>query len=80
MFHVGVFSNPWVPIGIVGMALTQLLFTHSPVMNRVFYSTPLPIDAWVPIVGVGICAYLIFGFEKWARFRCSALRSQGVRR
>ena len=69
MLHVGVFSNPWIPLGIVAMIATQLFYTYSPWMNQVFRSQPLPLEAWAPILAVGVAAYLIVGFEKWMRFR-----------
>lgn len=69
MFRIGVFSNRWVPIGIVVMAAAQVIFTYSPLMNRLFHSAPIPPIAWLGITSVGLATYLIVGFEKWLRFR-----------
>ena len=49
------------------MAAAQLLFTYAPLMNHLFGTTPLPWQAWLPILGTGMAAYLLVAFEKWRR-------------
>ena len=68
MFHVGVFSNLWIWLGIAVMLALQMLFTYAPFMNRLFHSEPLPLITWLHITAVGAAAYVIVGFEKWVRF------------
>jgi len=68
MFHVGVFSNLWIWLGIATMLALQMLFTYAPFMNRLFHSEPLPLITWLHIIGVGAVAYVVVGFEKWVRF------------
>jgi magnesium-transporting ATPase (P-type) len=68
MVSLGVFSNPLMLGGIVAMLGAQLLFTYAPVMNRLFHSAPISLDAWLRILGVGVAAFAIVGFEKWIRF------------
>ena len=41
--ELGVFSNRWLVLGVVVMALLQILFTYSPVMNKLFGSAPMGI-------------------------------------
>ncbi len=72
MFRIGLFSNRWVPVGIIVMAAAQVLFTFTPQVNLLFGSAPIPVIAWAGIAAVGIATYLIVGFEKWVRFRPSS--------
>ena len=67
MFSLGLFSNPWVILGSLTMIGLQLLFTYSDVMNRLFQSAPISLEAWGRIVAVGASVYVIVGLEKWIR-------------
>src|SRR6185503_4518454 len=69
MFSVGVFSNRWVWLGLVGIAAAQLLFTYAPFMNRLFHTMPVRGEAWLYILASGLAAYTVVEFEKWVRFR-----------
>jgi Ca2+-transporting ATPase len=69
MFRIGVFSNPWVVIGIAVMILLQLAFTYIPLMNTWLSSAPISLDAWVRILLVSLASYLIVELEKWLRRR-----------
>lgn len=64
-FRLGFFTNPWVFGGVAAMLLLQIIYTYLPVMNRLFQSTPISMEAWARITGAGITAYLIIEFEKW---------------
>jgi len=67
MFRLGVFGNPWVWGGIAAMTVAQLLFTYSPLMNRLFHTAPIGLMDWVHIVVVGLMIYLVIGLEKTFR-------------
>jgi len=67
MFRVGMWSNLWIFAGIAAMLIAQLLFTHAPVMNRLFHTAPLDLASWIYITSVGFAAYCIVEFEKWVR-------------
>jgi len=67
MFRVGMWSNLWIFAGIGAMLIAQLLFTHTPVMNRLFHTAPLDLASWLYITGVGVAAYCVVEFEKWVR-------------
>ncbi|GIV70899.1 cation-transporting P-type ATPase [Caldilinea sp.] len=69
MFHIGLFSNPWLGFGVLGMALLQLAFTYLPWMNAVLSSAPIGLDAWGRILGVAVFGYLLVELEKWLRRR-----------
>jgi Ca2+-transporting ATPase len=73
MFALGVFSNPWLILGAVSMVGLQMLFTYTTVMNQLFHSAPIGLDAWLRIVAVGFGVYVLIGLEKWIR------RTRGAR-
>ena len=68
MFHVGVVSNRWVPLGILAMIIAQLLITYNPFMNRLFHTAPIGLWEWALIISVGLATYCIVGIEKFIRF------------
>lgn len=69
MFTIGVFSNLWVIGGSIAMIGLQILFTYSPLMNRLFHSAPISLEAWLKITGIAVGIFMIVEFEKWIRFR-----------
>ncbi|WP_445371555.1 cation-transporting P-type ATPase [Methylomonas sp. HW2-6] len=64
MFKVGVFSNPWVLVGVSAMIALQLLFTYWPVMQQLFGSAAIGQDEWLLILAVSLAIYAIVGLEK----------------
>ncbi len=75
MFHVGLFSNPWIWRGIAVMTGLQLLLTYSPSMNRLFHTAPIDGPSWALILGTSLAVYLVVGFEKWIRRRIRPIHS-----
>ncbi len=75
MFAVGLFSNPWILVGVGTMTLCQLAFTYLSFFNRLFHSEPIGWDAWWRILLTGIVTYAIVGAEKWIRRNWSRLTS-----
>ena len=67
MFSVGLLSNPRLLGGIAVMLLAQMAFTYVPVMQTLFHSAPLGIEAWLGIAGVGAVAYAATELEKMLR-------------
>jgi hypothetical protein len=37
-------------------------------MNRLFHSTPLPLESWLRVAAVALVAFVAVEFEKWVRF------------
>jgi Ca2+-transporting ATPase len=72
MFQIGIFSNRWVVVGVMGMILLQLLFTYAPFMNQLLQSAPITPAQWTHIVAVGLAGYLVVELEKWLRRRVAA--------
>jgi Ca2+-transporting ATPase len=68
VFSVGFFSNLWLVTGLAVMVIAQILFTYAPVMNRLFHSAPISLEAWLRILAIGIAVYFAVGLEKWLRF------------
>ncbi len=69
MFRLGVFSNRWLVLGVVGMTLLQLLFTYSESMNTLFGTAPIGVDEWLWIVAGGLTIYTVVGADKLMRRR-----------
>ena len=76
MISVGLFSNLWLVAGLVAMIIGQLLFTYAPIMNRLFHSAPIGLEAWLRIVATGVAVYFAVGLEKWLRFGRKTCRRQ----
>ncbi len=68
-FQVGFFRNRLVFVGMGAMIGAQVLFTHVPLMNRLFHTAPLDALSWLYILGVGLVAFGVVEFEKWLRVR-----------
>jgi len=71
MFKIGVFSNPWVLFGSAAMIVLQVIYTYTPVMNRIFQSEPVSGGDWLMISAVAITVYAVIGAEKWLRHHVS---------
>ncbi len=69
MFELGVFSNPWLILGVAVMAALQLFLTYSPIMNYLFGTAPIGITEWLLILMGGFTIYAVVGTEKWLRRR-----------
>jgi magnesium-transporting ATPase (P-type) len=65
---IGFFSNPAIWYGVVAMAALQLLLTYTPLMNRLFATAPIGVQAWLEIFAVGMVASLVVSVDKlWSR-------------
>lgn len=61
------FTNPWLLLGVTAMVILQLLFTHAPVMNRLFETAPIPAQSWMAIGAVSVACWMVVGLEKRLR-------------
>lgn len=73
-WKLGLFSNPYIWIGVLAVVLLQLAFVHVPTMNFLFGSTPLTSDTWLLVVVVSAPVILVVGAEKAARRWLGMLR------
>lgn len=69
MFKIGFFSNPWLLLGVTGMIIAQLFFTHSETMNTLFGSAPLSLQQWMMVLLGGLIIYAVVDIEKRLRLR-----------
>ena len=81
MFKLGVFSNPWLLLGVVLMVVAQLLFTYAPVMNEIFRTAPIRLGDWAIIIGASVGFYLFVELVKLRSRRTEKVRgkSSGTR-
>jgi Ca2+-transporting ATPase len=63
-FRIPFFSNPLALAGAAAMVGLQLLFTYSPVMNRLFQTAPLGWQAWALVLAAALTAFAAVEVEK----------------
>ena len=68
VFSIGLLSYGWTIAGSLAMLGAQLLFTYTPVMNRLFHTAPMHGESWLRIVGVAALVFISVELEKWIRF------------
>lgn len=71
LLTIGLWSNPWVYLGIAVVLLLQLGFIYLPFMNTVFGSGPLSATSWLEAIAVAVLIMPVIGIEKWWRKRHS---------
>ncbi len=57
LLSVGLFSNPWIWVGIGVTVVLQMALTYVPVMNEVFGTAPLGWTGWILVVLPGPLVY-----------------------
>jgi len=69
VFEIGLFSNRWIPVGVVAMLLLQLAFTYLPAMNRLFHSAPVGAAAWLEAAAIALAGSVLVAAQKrlWHR-------------
>ncbi len=69
---IGLWSNPWVYVGIGALVLLQLGFIYLPFMNALFGTAPLPPSALLQSLLVALIVLPVISAEKWVRARLAA--------
>ncbi|WP_437281398.1 HAD-IC family P-type ATPase [Sorangium sp. So ce375] len=69
MLKIGLFSNPWIYVGIGALLALQLGFVYAPFMHTLFGSAPLSLDAWVKSTLVAMTILPVMSAERWWRTR-----------
>jgi cation-transporting P-type ATPase F len=64
IFKVGLFSNPYIWLGIFIMILLQLGFIYMPFMNKAFHTAPITGGMWIRVIVVGFMIFVIVTLEK----------------
>ncbi len=65
VFRIGLFSNPSIYIGIGLLLLFQAAFIYLPVMNQLFSSAPLDLEAWGKSTLCAASVLPVIALEKW---------------
>ncbi len=65
--RVGVWSNPWVVLGIAVQCAGQALLTYEPHLGAVFHTAPLGGAAWLRIALIALLAGVVVSVEKRSR-------------
>jgi cation-transporting ATPase F len=63
-WRIGLFSNPWVILGVGVQALGQVAITYLPAMNSIFDTAPISAGAWLRILALGALASLVVAVDK----------------
>ncbi len=71
MWHVGLFSNRWLLVGVAVQVAGQLAITYLPTMNDLFGTAPIPPQAWLRILALALVASAVVAIDK--RFRHTVL-------
>lgn len=61
------FGNRWLLLGVAVQSAGQLALTYVPVMNELFHTAPISIDAWLRIFGLALLASLAVAIDKRLR-------------
>ena len=72
---MGLFTNPWIYVGVGSMSVVQLAYTYLPFMNTLFKSTPIGLAAWGRVLVAGAVTFTVIEVEKACRRR--GCRRQG---
>jgi len=73
LYQIGLFSNPLLIFGVIGMIVLQYAYTELSFMNTAFQSSPLTMMEWLYSSLVGVVIYFVIEFEKI--FRIKVLKS-----
>jgi magnesium-transporting ATPase (P-type) len=69
MLKIGLFSNPWIYVGIGALLALQLCFVYAPFMHTLFGSAPLSLGAWINSTLVALTILPVMSVERWWRLR-----------
>jgi cation-transporting P-type ATPase F len=78
LFHVGLFSNPWIWRGVAVMTALQLLLTYTPAMNRLFHTAPIDGSSWGLILTAAVTIYIVVEAETWLRLQWKRRRQSAA--
>jgi magnesium-transporting ATPase (P-type) len=67
--EIGLWSNPWIYLGIAVVLVLQVGFVYLPFMNLIFGTAPLDVVAWLEAAVAGFLIMPIIALEKWWRRR-----------
>ncbi len=65
MFSLGLFSNPYIWLGIFIMFTTQFIFLYVSPVNNFFSVTAISVSSWVRLFILGFMVYGVIGISKF---------------
>ena len=66
-WHIGLFSNRWLVVGVTVQIIGQLAITYLPAMNSLFQTAPIAIEVWLRIAAIAALASLVVAIDKRLR-------------
>jgi cation-transporting P-type ATPase F len=72
VWRIGFFTNRWLLLGVSLQVVGQAAITYLPVMNTLFQTAPIGLDAWLRITLVATLATVVVSLDK-ARIRSRTL-------
>jgi magnesium-transporting ATPase (P-type) len=57
-------GNPYLPLGIGGVVVLQILFTYAGPLQALFHTEAVPLTWWVPLLLAGVVFFLVVEVEK----------------
>ncbi len=71
---VGLWSNPWIYVGIAALLALQLAFVYAPVMHRAFGSAAIDAGGWLRALAAALTVVPVVAAEKAWRRRAAGAR------
>jgi cation-transporting ATPase F len=65
VWHIGVFSNRWLILGVTAQAIAQAAITYLPAMNTIFGTAPIGGAAWLRIFAMATAVSVVVAINKW---------------
>lgn len=78
IFQISPMSNPFLFYSMIAAFFAQLAVMYVPVLQRVFRTTPLPIDDWLEIAAITATVVIAVEIDKWLRRRKGRVPIAGV--
>ena len=67
VFKTNIFNNHFLLLGVVLMALVQVVFTHAPFMNTIFKSEALELGTWVEILVISFSVMFVVELKRFVQ-------------
>ncbi len=67
VWQLGLWSNPLLWLGVAIMILLQMVYTYTPVFNKVFQSAPMSLAEWMLVLGISMIIFIVVEIDKWVR-------------
>ncbi len=75
-WHLGLFSNRWIIVGVTVQAAGQLALTYLPAMNTIFDTAPIGGQVWLRILAIAAAASIVVAVDKRLRRPAAGIQSR----